>query len=137
MYGNPTFDCAGAQIRGFCRQLATVVTINGDVDSVNIDRVTEYTRRFILTEKSFVLDLSGVNSFSSQCVSLLYTLDEGSFHAGVEWCLIASQPVIDALHAGDRASFPMANSVPDALHHFADRIEERRRLLPLLTKKTA
>jgi anti-anti-sigma regulatory factor len=137
MYGNPTFDCAGAQIRGRCRQLATVVTIDGDIDGVNVERVTEYTRRFILTEKPFVLDLSGVNSFSPQCVSLLYTLDEGCFHAGVEWSLIASQPVLDALRAGDRATFPMAPSVPDALHHFADRIDERRRLLPLLTKQSA
>jgi anti-anti-sigma regulatory factor len=137
MYGNPTFDCAGAQIRGCCRQLATVVTINGDIDSVNVDRVTEYTRRFILSEKPFVLDLSAVNSFSPQCVSLLYTLDEGCFHAGVEWSLIASRPVVEALRIGDRATFPMADSVPEALHHFADRIDERRRLLPLLTKKTA
>ena len=104
---------------------------------MNIDRVTEYTRRFILSEKPFVLDLSGVNSFSPQCVSLLYTLDEGCFHAGVEWSLIASQAVVEALRIGDRAMFPMAASVPDALHHFADTIDERRRLLPLLTKKTA
>jgi anti-anti-sigma regulatory factor len=137
MYGNPTFDCAGAQIRGHCRQLATVATIDGDIDGVNVDRVTAYTRRFILAEKPFILDLSGVNSFSPQCVSLLYTLDEGCFNAGVEWSLIASQPVLDALRAGDRATFPIADSVPDALHHFADRIDERRQLLPLLTKKTA
>jgi anti-anti-sigma factor len=137
MYGNPIFDCAGAQIRGHCRQLATVVTINGDIDGVNVDRVTEYTRRFILSEKPFILDLSGVNSFSAQCVSLLYTLDEGCFNAGVEWSLIASQSVVEALRAGDRATFPAAASVPEALHHFADMIDERRRLLPLLTKKTA
>jgi anti-anti-sigma regulatory factor len=137
MYGNPTFECAGAQIRGRCRQLATVVTVNGDIDSVNIDRVTEYTRRFILTEKPFVLDLSGVNSFSPQSVSLLYTLDEGCFNAGVEWSLIASQAVLDALRIGDRASFPMAPSVPEALHQFAETIDQRRRLLPLLTKKSA
>jgi anti-anti-sigma factor len=137
MYGNPTFDCAGAQIRGCCRQLATVVTINGEIDGVNVDRVTEYTRRFILAEKPFVLDLSGVNSFSPQCVSLLYTLDERCFNVGVEWSLIASEFVSDALRIGDRATFPTADSVPDALHHFAEEIDERRRLLPLLTKKSA
>ncbi len=137
MYGNPTFECAGAQIRGRCRQLATVVTIDGDIDGANIDRVTEYTRRFILTEKPFVLDLSGVNSFSPQSVSLLYTLDEGCFNAGVEWSLIASPAVVEALRIGDRASFPMAESVPDALHRFAETIDQRRRLLPLLTKKSA
>ena len=137
MYGNPTFECAGAQIRGRCRQLATVVTVSGDINSVNIDRVTEYTRRFILTEKPFVLDLSDVNSFSPQSVSLLYTLDEGCFNAGVEWSLIANQAVLEALRIGDRATFPMATSVPEALHQFAETIDQRRRLLPLLTKKSA
>ncbi len=57
MYGNPTFDCDGAGIRAHCRQLATVVTIVGDLDVANVDRATRYTRRFILAEKPFVLDL--------------------------------------------------------------------------------
>lgn len=138
MYGNPTFDCGGAQIRACCRQLATVVTVTGDIDVANLDRISEYTRRFILREKPFVLDLSNVNSFSSQCVSLLYTIDEGCFGAGVEWSLIVNEPVVRGLRvSGDGTTFPTADSVPDALHHFADGIEERRRLLPLLTKKTA
>jgi anti-anti-sigma factor len=138
MYGNPAFDCAGAQVRACCRQLATVVTVTGDVDGTNVDRVSEYARRFILMEKPFILDLSGVNSFSPQCVSLLYGVDEDCFHTGMEWSLIANEPVLRALRlCGDGATFPTAASVPDALHHFADGIEERRRLLPLLTKKTA
>ena len=29
MYGNPTFDCDGAEIRAHCRQLATVATVKG------------------------------------------------------------------------------------------------------------
>jgi anti-anti-sigma regulatory factor len=138
MYGNPAFDCDGAQLRACCRQLATVVTITGDISGGNLDRITEYARRFILKEKPFILDLSAANSFSAQCISLLYTIDEGCFHAGVEWSLIANEPVLRGLSlSGDGATFPTADSVPDALHHFADSIDERRRLLPLLTKKTA
>ncbi|MGH3674806.1 MAG: STAS domain-containing protein [Mycobacterium sp.] len=135
MYGNPALDCDGVQLRAVCRQLATVVTISGDVDANNVDRISAYTKRFILAEKPFVLDLSGVNAFSAPCVSLLYSVDEACFNAGVEWSLIASQPVLRALRvAGDGATFPTVASVPEALHHFADGIGERRRLLPLLTK---
>jgi anti-anti-sigma factor len=135
MYGNPALDCDGVQLRAVCRQLATVVTVSGDVDGANVERVTATARRFILAEKPFVIDLSGVSAFSPQCVSLLYSLDEACFRAGVEWSLVASQPVLAALRvAGDGATFPTAASVPEALHHFADGISERRRLLPLFTK---
>lgn len=132
MYGNPAFDCDGAQIRAHCRQLATVVTITGDIGT-NIDRVSQYARRFIIPEKPIVLDLSGVNSFSPQGVSLLYAVDDACTAAGVEWALVASQPVMGELRAS-HDEVPTFQSVPDALEHFAEVIGERRRLLPLLGK---
>ena len=135
MYGNPAVDCGGAQLRALCRQLATVVTVSGDVNDTNVDQVNAYAKRFVLMEKPFVLDLSGVNSFSPECISLLYNLDEDCHRADVEWSIIASQPVHRTLRlSGERETFPTPGSVPEALHHFADSIGERRRLLPLLTK---
>ena len=135
MYGNPAVDCDGAQMRSLCRQLATVVTVNGDVSDANLDRISAYARRFVLTEKPFVLDLTGVNSFSPECIPLLYGIDEACERAGVEWSVIANQQVMRTLRlSGERETFPIMGSVADALHHFADSIGERRRLLPLLTK---
>jgi anti-anti-sigma regulatory factor len=136
MYGNPAFDCAGAVLHAVCRQLATVVTVEGVVDDTNVERVTALARRFVIAEKPFVLDLSTVNSFSAHSVSLLSALDEACFNYGVEWSLVASEPVLRALRATGLA-FPAAETVADALHYFADSIDERRRLLPILTKKTA
>jgi len=134
MYGNPAFDCDGAQIRARCRQLATVITITGDIGT-NIDRVSQYARRFIIPEKPVILDLSGVNSFSSQSVSLLYMIDDACAAAGVEWELIVSPAVSRVLSAcGDDDVFPTVSSVPDALEHYAEVLGERRRLLPLLGK---
>ena len=135
MYGNPAIDCNGAQMRALCRQLATVVTVSGDVNETNLDHVSAYAKRFVLTEKPFVLDLSGVNSFPPECISLLYRLDEACDHAGVEYSVIISQPVNRTLRLfGEGETFPTSGSVAEALHHFADSIGERRRLLPLLTK---
>lgn len=136
MYGNPTFDCAGAQLHAVCRQLATVVTVDGVIDDTNIERISAFAHRFVLAEKPFILDLSGMSSSTGQIVSLMYEVDECCFHAGVEWSVIASDAVQRVLR-GSGVSFPVAESVPDALHHFADSIDQRRRLLPLLTKKTA
>ncbi|WP_102141336.1 STAS domain-containing protein [Mycobacterium hubeiense] len=138
MYGNPTFDCDGARLRAQCRQLATVVTVTGDIDDDNVDRVEAYARRFVLPEKPVILDLSGVNSLSGHGVSLFYAVDEECFDRGVEWSLIPSPQVRELLRAcGALDDFPIAGSVPEALYHFEEGIVARRRLLPLLIKKTA
>ena len=134
MYGNPAFECGGAQVRTVCRQLATVVTIQGVVDDSNIEKVTALALRFIIAEKPFVLDLSGVDSFSAHGLSLLSAVDERCFCSDVEWSLIASGPV---LREACGLNFPVADSVPDALHHFAESIDERRHLFPLINMQIA
>src|ERR1700682_48148 len=135
-HGNAALDCNNAHLRAQCRQLATVVTISGRIDATNIGHVSQYARRFILAEKPFVLDLSGVDSFAAQCTSLFHTVDEECRSAAVEWTLVASPAVTHLLRIGnDPAMFPTAGSVTEALHHSADDIlTRRRRLLPLLAK---
>ncbi|MCB0947711.1 MAG: anti-sigma factor antagonist [Mycobacterium sp.] len=133
MYGNPTFDCNGAEIRAHCRQLATVVTIRGFLDAANVEKASRYVRRFILAEKPFLLDLSDVTSFSRDAISLLFTVDDVCSAAGVDWSLVASRPVEQTL-LDDGIEFTAAGSVSEALNHFADAMVARRQLLPLLTK---
>jgi ABC-type transporter Mla MlaB component len=135
MYGNPAFECGGAQIRACSRQLATVVTVTGDLNESNLDQVSQYTKRFVLREKPVVLDLSEVRSATPHIVSLLCDVDDACNAAGVDWSLIASQSVGRAVRIfDDRVELPTVASVADALNHFADAMLERRRLLPLLTK---
>lgn len=133
MYGNPAFDCDGAQIRAHSRQLATVVSVSGVLDDANLDRVSQHTKRFVIREKPVILDLSGVSSASPHIVSLLYDIDDACTSAGVEWSVVVSKSVRRALRLAD-IEVPADPSVADALHHFADEMLERRRLLPLLTK---
>lgn len=132
-YGNPAVVCDGASMRAHCRQLATVVTVKGDIDGVNFERIAEYVNRFVLAEKPFVLDMSGVSSFGPHCVSLFYEVDALCGAMGIDWAVIASQPVITELRPED-AGVPLTGSVAEALHHFAEGNMARRRLLPLLTK---
>ena len=135
MYGNPAFECGGAQIRACSRQLATVVTVTGDLNESNLDQVSQYTKRFVLREKPVVLDLSEVRSATPHIVSLLCDVDDACSAAGVDWSLIPSQSVGRAVRIfDDRVELPTVASVADALNHFADAMLERRRLLPLLTK---
>jgi anti-anti-sigma regulatory factor len=130
------FDCNGAAVRAQCRSLGTVVTITGAVDSTNVDQVSEYTKRFILPDKPFVLDLSNLDSFAAQAVRLIYRIEAVCTAAGLEWSVIPSQAVNTALLVThEESSFPVFVSLHEALHYFADATSARRRmLLPLLTK---
>ena len=134
--GAAAWDCDGAQVSALWRQLAIVVTVSGEVDAGNIDEIGKHIRRFALTGKPVVLDLSAVRAFPVQGAQCLYDLDEDCGAAGVEWALVAGPAVIDALtRHGDEV--PTLASVPDALHHFADVIAMRRQLLMPLLRKTA
>lgn len=127
---NGTVDCGGARIRAYRRQLATVVTIRGEIDALNAGQVGDHIRRFVIGEERAVLDMSGVTQFASAGISLLHTFDEDCRAAGVEWTLVAS-PAVTAL-SGD-AGFASTGSVHEALHDAADAIARRRRLvLPLI-----
>ena len=130
------FDCDGAAVRAQCRSLGTVVTITGAVDSTNVDLVSEYTKRFILPDRPFVLDLSNLDSFAAQAVRLIYRIEAVCTAAGLDWSVIPSQAVNTALLVThEESSFPVFVSVHEALHYFADATSARRRmLLPLLTK---
>lgn len=133
MYGNPTFDCDGAEIRAHCRQSATVATVKGGLDDVNVDRASQYIRRFILAEKPFLLDLSDVTFFTRDAISLLFTVDDVCTAAGVDWSMVAGRPVEQTLRDCG-IEFTAAGSVPEALNRFTDAMVARRQLLPLLTK---
>jgi anti-anti-sigma factor len=131
---NYTFDCSGAQIRAHCRHLATVVTIRGEIDADNVDRVSAYLGRFIVGTNPVVLDLSGVSHFAPAGISLLYAVDEDCRAASVEWTLVPSPAVIELLGEGseeydDGAIFPIARSVHEALRSLADAIASRRQLV--------
>jgi anti-anti-sigma factor len=130
------FDCDGAQIGAQCRHLATVVTVSGAIDTMNVDPVTECCKRFILPDKALVLDLAGVDCLAAQAIRFLYRIDDDCRAAGLEWALITSQAVTRVLWmTDDPAGFPIVGSAHEALRYFADAASVRRRqLLSLLTK---
>lgn len=132
-----TADCNGAQIRAHCRQLATIVTIRGEIDAVNVDQIGEHVRRFVLRDNPVVLDLSAVTHFSSAGMALFCVLDEECRAAGAEWMIVAN-PVVRAL-LGDpaEAPYPVTASVHEALRNLAEGITWRRQSILSLVKKSA
>src|SRR5665254_5958 len=75
-------------------RLATVVTLDGDIDASNVQQVMQYATRYVLAEKPFVLDLSVVNSISPQGISLIFAIDDKCDAAGLEWELVANPEII-------------------------------------------
>ncbi|WP_025738080.1 STAS domain-containing protein [Mycobacterium genavense] len=131
-------DCGGAQVRAHCRHLATVLTIRGEIDAVNVDRVRDCLRRFVVGDNPLVLDISAVSHFAGAGFSLLHTFDEDCRRAGMQWTLVAGADVIEQLVVGDGdAAFPIAHSVPEAFCDLADAVVYRRRLALPLIRKTA
>jgi anti-anti-sigma factor len=136
--GNGSFECSGAQIRAQCRHLATVVSIRGEIDAVNADRVRDYIRRFTLGTSSVLLDMTEVSHFAGAGIALLYGFDEDCRAAGVQWTLAASPAVSELLDDDDHeAGFPIAGSVRAALRNLADAIVSRRQQVLPLFKHTA
>lgn len=136
--GRSASGCNGAQIRAQYRHLATVVTVSGAIDSENVDQVSRYSRRFIMQDKPFVLDLRGVDYFAPQGVAFLHQVDEDCRMAGLEWALVVGPMVGRVLRIVDEeTTFCVAASVHAALNTFADDISARRRLLLPLLSKTA
>ena len=134
-YGNPTVDYKGAHVRAHSRHMATVVAVSGRIDSANIDHVADYAKKLVLTDKPFVLDLSGVSTFTPPSIRLLCDIDDICSSAGVEWAVVASEAVNRRLRRDSAVVFPVVSSVAEAEHEFDDEILNRRRfLLPLLSK---
>jgi anti-anti-sigma regulatory factor len=134
---NSAFDCGGAQVRAYSRHLATVVTIRGEIDVINVDRVKGYVRRFVVGNNPAVLDLSEMDNFAPVGIGFLCMLDDEWRSAGVEWMLVASPAVIEALGDEARAMFPIRRSVHEALHTVAEAIGRRRQMVLSLIGKSA
>jgi anti-anti-sigma factor len=135
---NGIFECGGAQIRAQRRHLATVVTIRGEIDAVNVDQISEYIRRFTLAESRVVLDLGAVNQFANAGVWLLSAFDADCRTAGADWSLVASPTVAKVLtDGGHDVEFSIAPSVREVLRDLSDAIASRRQLVLPLVRQTA
>jgi len=89
--------------------LATVVTIRGEIDAVNVDWVSKYIRRFIVGSNPVVIEMSDISQFAVAGTSLLYSIDEDCRAAGVEWILIASAAVTECCAATETRMRPRSD----------------------------
>ncbi|BBY50346.1 hypothetical protein MARA_38140 [Mycolicibacterium arabiense] len=134
-YGTSSNECDRALVRAYSRQLATVVSVSGGVDSDNWDFVAARVGRHVL-EDDVLLDLGGVDAASPECRDLLYFVDDACQAAGVDWVLVAAEELVDGIGLmGEDLNCAVARSVREGLRYFADVNGARRQaLLPLLDR---
>jgi ABC-type transporter Mla MlaB component len=132
----PVYHFGSADVRACSRHLATVVSVRGEVTADNLGALIDRVRRFVLSDTSFVLDLSDVVSIAPECEALLSEVDAACAAADVEWVLVTGAAVTGLFDEAMRDRLlPVVESVADALHDFADaRLAQRSALLPLLQR---
>jgi ABC-type transporter Mla MlaB component len=132
----PVYHFGNADVRACSRHLATVVSVRGEVTADNLGALIDRVRRFVLSDTSFVLDLSDVVSIAPEGEALLSEVDAACAAADVEWVLVTGAAVTGLFDEAMRDRLlPVVESVADALHDFADaRLAQRSALLPLLQR---
>jgi anti-anti-sigma factor len=126
---HPTIDRDGVEMRSQLRHLATVLTISGDIDARNTDRVSAYAARLVPVGNAFLLDLSGVGFFAAQSISVLVAVSDACGNAQLPWALVTSHAVDRVLRISeDDDILPVASSVPDAMRYFADLARVRQQV---------
>lgn len=132
----PAYRYGSAEVRACSRHLATVVAVRGEVSSDNLAAVTTKVTQFILTDTSFVLDLSDVRILTPEGAAMLTAVDNACAAADVEWAVVAGPAVAGVFDESTRDRLlPLVESVADALHDFSDaRTAQRSALLPLLQR---
>lgn len=114
-------DRDGVDVRAQLRHLATVLTISGDIDARNTDRVSAYAARLVPLGNALLLDLSGVGFFAAQSISVLVTVGDACGNAELPWALVTSHAVDRVLRISEHDDIlPVASSVPDGMKYFAD-----------------
>jgi anti-anti-sigma factor len=132
---NLTIDRDGVAVRAQCRHLATVLTISGDIDARNIDRISTYATGLVAVGNALLLDLSSVGFFAAQGISVLIAVDDACRRVELPWALVTSHAVERVLHLSESDDIlPTASSVPDAMQYFV-LLARTRRQAPLSARR--
>jgi anti-anti-sigma factor len=73
------------------------ITVHGDIDACNASRLAEYVFQRAANCRRMILDMAGVEFFSTAGFARLRTIEIRCARAGVHWTLIPSRAVTRVL----------------------------------------
>jgi anti-anti-sigma factor len=124
-----TIERDGVDVRAHLRHLATILTISGDIDARNTDRVSAYAARLVPVGNALLVDLSGVSFFAARSISVLVTVGDACGKAELPWALVTSHAIDRVLRISEHDDIlPVASSVPDGMQYFADLARVRQQV---------
>src|SRR4051794_7091409 len=126
-------DCGAAVLRVQARSIAIVLTLRGDVDAFNSDRVSVALRRFLTLGSPLIVDLDDLAFLGIAGFRALLAFDESCREQGVHCVMVVGTAAKPYLRVAPEATITVAASVHEALHQIADTIRSRRRILRVLT----
>jgi len=128
-------DCAGAQVHVHARSVATVLRIEGEIDTSNVDLVAQAVRRFARLKAPLVLDVSQLDFLGSAGLRMLLFLNEEHREAQLHNNVVSGAALRRLTRVVTDHGLPVVDSVPEALQNTHDFIHARRRLLAGLARQ--
>ncbi len=119
-------DCAGARLSVHARSLATVLTVEGEIDASNSDRLADAVNHFSALETPLVVDISGLLFIGVTGFRALIAFDEERDRSGLLWALVTGDALRPFLRVVADHQLPVTSSVPAALHKIDGDIRARR-----------
>ena len=128
-------DCDGAQVHVHARSLATVLRLEGQIDTSNAGAVAEAIWRFARLRAPLVIDVSQLDFLGSAGLRMLLRLHREQQQAQLHCNVVGGRALRRLTHVVTDHGLPVVDSVPEALRHTHDFIHARRRFLSGLARQ--
>jgi anti-anti-sigma factor len=122
-------DCAGAALHVHTRSVATVISVEGEIDASNAERVQQAIRRYARLKAPLIVDLSALDFIGLAGLQALTTLDREHERAGLHWHVVDGPRLCRLTRVITDHGLPLIDSVAEALRIIGDQIATRRQCL--------
>jgi anti-anti-sigma factor len=109
------FRCHGALISSRRFHSTVLITADGEIDAANAAHLSSYTLDRMIGADHLIIDLSNLNFFAVQGISMLFTVRTHCAQRNVGWALVAGPAVSRVLTLAPTVGLPTAESVPAAV----------------------
>ena len=96
-------------------QPAVVVSVFGEVDASNANRLAGYLERHVAIAGALVVDATAVEFFGAPALAALHRVDRCCAAIGVDWRLIEGPAVRRVIRVCDATDLPRAENVESAI----------------------
>lgn len=133
LHGTSVIDCGSALLTAQIYSWLTVVTISGEIDATNADRLTHHVVALVPEDGAVIVDMVDTDFIGVEGLRALFAMNMECMRVDTHWAVIGSHTVHRLLRVGDRDGLvPAVRSATEALQRVR-RSPRNRRALQLVT----